>query len=153
MYAQGQRIAKNSNVSSMIWGCQWDRALEWIVERNGGNYSLVTNSTEWGNHASTVFEYLDTDGTTKEKSTSKAIPTGSTERNKKNNIYDMAGNVDEWTLEAYNVANRAFRGGNNGVDGSSRPTSFRYSLWPTLASSDYRSQGRTLRKVILGKQY
>ena len=68
MYAQGQRIAKNSNVSSsMIWGCQWDRALDWIVARNGGNYSLVMDSTEWGNYNDATFEYLDTDGTTRLK--------------------------------------------------------------------------------------
>jgi len=101
-YAQGKRIAKNSNVtSSMIWGCQWDRTLDWIVARNGGDYSLVTNSVSWGNYYTETFEYLNADGTTKEKSSSVVIPTGSTERNKKNNIYDLAGNCSEWTLEYY----------------------------------------------------
>ncbi|MCI9040191.1 MAG: SUMF1/EgtB/PvdO family nonheme iron enzyme, partial [Clostridia bacterium] len=106
----GKRIAKNSDVSSsMIWGCQWDRTLEWLVARNGGNYSLVMNSEDWGNHMSTTFEYLDTDGTTKTKGTDKPVPTGSTERNKKNNIYDMAGNVFDWTLEANNTSYRISR--------------------------------------------
>jgi len=110
MYAQGKRIAKNSDVtSSIIWGCQWDRTLDWIVARNGGNYSLVMNSEDWGNHKDTTFEYLDTDGTTKTRSTNIAVPTGSTERNKKNNIYDMAGNVYDGTLEAYTTVNRIFR--------------------------------------------
>ena len=30
----------------------------------------------------------------------KYIPTGSTEYSKVNNIYDMAGNVEDWTIEA-----------------------------------------------------
>ena len=107
MYVQGKRIAKNSNVtSSIIWGCQWDRTLEWIVARNSEDHSLVTNSTDWRNYEDTTFEYLDTDGTTKEKNTNKTIPTGSTERNKKNNIYDMSGNIWNWTMEAYATYNR-----------------------------------------------
>lgn len=110
IYAQGQRIAKNDKViSSMIWGCQWDRTTEWIVTRNGGNYALATNSIEWGNYKDTTFEYLDTDGITKKKSTNEMIPTGSTERNKQNNIYDMAGNVFDWTIEANNTYNRVRR--------------------------------------------
>ena len=110
MYAQGKRIAKNSDVtSSMIWGCQWDRTLDWLVARNGGNYSLVMNSEDWGNHMSTTFEYLDTDGTTKTKGTDKPVPTGSTERNKKNNIYDMAGNVFDWILEVNGTSYRILR--------------------------------------------
>ena len=93
----------------MIWGCQWDRALDWIVARNGGNYSLVMDSTEWGNYNDATFEYLDTDGTTKMKNTARIIPTGSTERNKKNNIYDMAGNVWDWTSEAHGIARVSHR--------------------------------------------
>ncbi|MCI9039323.1 MAG: hypothetical protein HFJ29_05585, partial [Clostridia bacterium] len=110
MYAQGKRIAKNSDVSSsMIWGCQWDRTLDWLVARNGGNYSLVMNSEDWGNHKDTTFEYLDADGITKTKSTNEDVPTGSTERNKKNNIYDMAGNMFECTLEANATDCRVYR--------------------------------------------
>lgn len=131
MYAQGQRIAKNSNAtSSMIWGCQWDRTLDWIVARNEGNYSLVTNSVDWGNYSDTTFEYLDTDRTTKEKTTDKTIPTGSTERNKKNNIYDMAGNLYDMTLEVRSTTGHTCRGGRCASMGSNAPVSARYTYNP-----------------------
>ena len=43
--------------------------------------------------------------------------TGSNDGYAVNNIYDMAGNVDEWTMEAYAVGRRVLRGGGyNSID-------------------------------------
>ena len=41
------------------------------------------------------------------------------------NIYDMAGNVYEWTMESCNTSNRAIRGGYYGDTGSYYPASYR----------------------------
>ncbi len=117
MYANSQKIAKNSNVtSSMIWGCQFDRTLEWIAEMNPKSdgtpdYSLVTNSTSWGNYKDATFEYTDSAGATQTKAgnTSKLIPTGSSEHNKKNHIYDLAGNAWDLTLETSGSYGRVHR--------------------------------------------
>ncbi len=116
MYANSKNIVKNDKVtSSMIWGCQWDRTLEWIVATNGNDWSLVTDSSSWGNYKDQSFKYFKYSGEdvveeTKEASSSGTlIPTGSTERNKKNNIYDMAGNVFDWSLEANYTSPRVSR--------------------------------------------
>lgn len=112
MYQNSKNIAQNDKyISSMIWGCQWDRILEWIAQTNGNNYSLITDSSNWGNYYSQEFEYIKEDGSVgkKSKNSETVIPTGSTERNKKNNIYDMAGNIFDWTIEAYDTNDRTGR--------------------------------------------
>jgi len=48
--------------------------------------------------------------------TSVKIPTGSSEHNKANNIYDMAGNMSEWTQEML-AGYRSVRGGSFGSNG------------------------------------
>ena len=76
------------------------------------------------------------------------VTTGTSEKNKVMNIYDVAGNVWEWTLENTSDTNRpcAFRGGGCDNTGSGSPASsrngdstttgnngigFRVSLWQT----------------------
>ena len=83
----------------MIWGCQWDATLRWFqTSKDEEVKKFPTNSTGKGN-------YVRTQG-----STNKAIPTGSNTNYKVNNIYDLAGNVYEWTLEAYSNKVRVYRG-------------------------------------------
>ena len=43
----------------------------------------------------------------------------------------MAGNVCEWTMEAYNTNERVFRGGDYDTDGASYPVSDRESINPS----------------------
>ena len=60
---------------------------------------------------------------TKESKQRVIIPTGSAEYTKANNIYDMAGNMQEWTTEVYSTANRSCLGGycyNNEYDAAYR---------------------------------
>ena len=108
--------------SKMIWGIQWDLVCDFISKK--GEQKSITNSTTWGNHSNSTGNAAVMDGTTK-KYGSKQV-TGYSEYWKANNIYDIAGNCWEWTQEANNTLNRAYRGGSYGNDGSSLPASNRY---------------------------
>jgi len=94
-------------VSEMIWGCQWDAMLKLIL--TGPDASHVTESTNVG-HTSSEFTSKPyyTGGTNY-----STVYTGSTAYNDiASNIYDLEGNVKEWTQEAINTYYRVFRGGN-----------------------------------------
>ena len=53
------------------------------------------------------------------------IATGSNSAYAVNNIYDMAGNVLEWTIEAYDASGRVGRGGYHSNPASNYPASYR----------------------------
>ena len=113
MYKKAQGIAVNNNVtSSMIWGSQWDATMRWMY--NSGNEEkkkYTYDSTGKGN-------YSGTNG-------NQPIATGSIEAYAVNNIYDMAGNVNDWTIEAYGTILRDGRGGYYRNNGNSGPASIR----------------------------
>ena len=105
----------NNNITTMmITGSLWDETLDWIVSSGATNsegtaltYQLVgSNSTTFGNYYNATFNYIAKDAEmptateTKAISTNTRIPAGSAEYTKINNIYDMAGNVYDWTTEA-----------------------------------------------------
>lgn len=69
------------------------------------------------------------------------IETGSNPDYAVNNIYDMAGNVWDWTLEANDTLARIERGGFYYSTGSSYPASSRdYYGSPTLSDDSYGSR-------------
>ena len=107
--------------SKMIWGIQWDIACDFISKK--GEQKSITNSTTWGNYPDSTGNAAVMDGETK-KYGSKQV-TGYSEYWKANNIYDLAGNCYEWTQEAGNASNRAFRGGYYNFNGSYDPASVR----------------------------
>ena len=125
---------ENRNVeTSMIWGCEWDRTLQWLVDTENKTYAQVgKDSTEWGNYYNKQLTYVDENGVqqTKNKSRSVRIPSGSSEIAKANNIYDMAGNVWDWTLEACSANYRRYRGGNYYGNGYSYPAGYRDYDYP-----------------------
>ena len=51
-------------------------------------------------------------------------------KNQVKKIYDLAGNVNEWTMESSLTGNRDFRGGDYGYTGSSLPASKRGTTSP-----------------------
>lgn len=85
---------------------------------------LKTNSTTWGNYNNATFDITrglyttaptvsgswngasEINKYTKPASTSTLLTTGATDRNSALGIYDLAGNVYEWTLERYTSDNR-----------------------------------------------
>ena len=87
MYSKSKTIAQETQAtSSMIWGCQWDATLRWFLESDDSDVvTYVTDSTGKGNYSGS----------------SLSNGTGSVDEYAVNNIYDMAGNVWDWTLEAF----------------------------------------------------
>ena len=84
-----------SVTSTLIYGIQWDATMQFIdnnyIEGTVAETSYIRNSTEKGNYGD-------------------MINTGSNENYKIKNIYDMAGNVLEWTMEASDTNRRISRG-------------------------------------------
>ena len=117
MYTKSKGIAANSNVTTtMIWGCQWDAVMRWMYNSGNEEKKVYTyDGTGKGN-------FSETQG-----STNKAIPTGSNQKYAVNNIYDMAGNVQDWIMEAYNTDKRATRGGHFNANNKSGASYRNYS--------------------------
>ena len=116
----GQDKLKNVVGSSMIWGSQYDQMMIWM-QRNGIDVTSLTPK--------------DFDGTATSKNTTRDTGTVSTDN--LNNIYDLLGNSQEWTLEANNTRSRIFRGG--GYDYRVSPSSRNGNL-PCSTSSDKSSR-------------
>ena len=114
--------------SKLISGAGWDRTLNWLIETKAKTENEVFgNSSSWGN-------YNDSTGNAKTNSgpSNMNYTTGRNEAWKANNIYDLAGNVRDWTTEANSSDLRVCRGGFCNDNGSSYPASNRDDL-----DSDY----------------
>ena len=140
MYKRCKNIkGANTNVETgMIWGNQWDRTLMWLIETGSKTKEQIADdSTSWGNYYNATFEYVNSSGSTatKNEGSSTRIPTGSAEYTKANNIYDLVGNVRDWTMEAGSTYGRVYRGGSYSGIGYSYPADYRNDVYPT--SSDY----------------
>ena len=100
--------------SGLLWGCQWDQIMLWLS--NTG--TTISDSTSYGNYYNACV--IANDGTTilKPINTGTLLNTGITDYTKVNNIYDLAGNCMEITLEAYSNNQRVARGGYYGYYGS-----------------------------------
>ena len=100
--------------STLMYGVQWDAIMQWIDpeyknedETLYDKGSFVANSMDKGNYSGSV------------------VSTGSNENYEVKNIYDLAGNVFEWTMESYNGLNRVSRGGGYHNTGETVPISAR----------------------------
>ena len=131
-----EKSSIGSAVSTLVYGVQWDQTVRWLSK----NYpDIEKNSTNYGNYKNANFMYIGTNGKETEKLERYMviIPTGSTEHSKTNNIYDMCGNIDEWTMEAreFSTGSRSIRGGNFIDNGGSFPVSFRNAMVPSTANN------------------
>ena len=127
--------SNNDVVTTMIWGTQWDQTLLWLHEAGDKKSwsDIASDSESWGNYNDVTFEYQESeDGEkkTKNKNETTLVPTGSSDHNKANNIYDLAGNLREWTQEAYDTRSRVMRGGYYGHYSYAYPTSERNNGYP-----------------------
>ena len=121
-----ETFAPNGYTSSLMFGLQWDLVCKHLETKgiNPGTTAtslqnaIKSNSTDWGNYSNASFNvtninamYSIDKGTswkkvsdqTNKKYTKTAgsvvLTTGADTRNSMLNIYDLAGNVWEWTLE------------------------------------------------------
>ena len=82
--------------SSMIWGSQWDQIMIWMKEEENEkkNSYYVTNSLGMGNYG------------TGDDTQNGLANTGFFEVK---NVFDLAGNLYDWTLETSDTDNRGIR--------------------------------------------
>lgn len=93
--------------SSLPSGSAWNSTAKWIVNSKAESWDSVFNdSTSWGNYKPSAIGQ----GTLKS--------TGSSDSYSKNHIYDLAGNLQEWTLETANTNEKICRGSNYDIGGS-----------------------------------
>ena len=126
LYKNCTTLASSTKVKTrMIWGLQWDATCNWL---DNSGFS-ITDSSTWGNYSNNTA----TGHGSKQN-------TGYSESWKANNIYDFAGNCDEFTQEAYRTFHRALRGASAGDNGSGYPASSRGSYDPTFTYSTFGSR-------------
>ena len=113
------------------YGAEWDSTLQWFKQTapgfNNENTLIGSNSTSWGNYSNASFTYGPS-STLKPSGTATLINTGATDYTKVNNIYDMAGNLFEWTQEEHPFGStlRAERGGSYFAGGAVLPAAYRH---------------------------
>ena len=105
--SQADALEKTKNMypnakftSSLLTGAAWDRTLGWLEETGAVSaVEIVGDSKNWGNYSNDEFS-----------NTENLINTGSMLQTMANNIYDLAGNLDEWTTEVDDTGGRVMRG-------------------------------------------
>ena len=89
-----------TGISTLLTGAAWDRTLGWLEETGVvTSLEIVGDSKTWGNYRDDEFS-----------NTTGLINTGEYGETERNNIYDLAGNLWEWTTEASNTSGRVGRG-------------------------------------------
>jgi len=139
------KMESGNYTSSLMFGVQWDLVLKYLETKGTAQADLKTNSTNWGNYCDNLWEITNknskyaiytnyklgdwTSGAYGKKDSNKSVllSTGASETFSKQGIYDLAGNVWEWTLEytANSSYPCAIRGGSYNNDGSIFPAASR----------------------------
>ena len=127
-----------------MFGVQWDLVLKYLEIKGTAQADLKTNSTNLGNYKNNLWNITNenskystdygsnwTNGAYGKK-TSKSnilLSTGASETFSKQGIYDIAGNVWEWTLEYTSNSDHPcdYRGGNCYCNGGALPAVYRIS--------------------------
>ena len=107
--------------SHLTYGAEYDSVLEWFINSNVRTCSeIAENSTNWGNYWNT------------KNSPRRLVETGRRKKWCTNNIYDFAGNVNEWTQEEKGSSYRVIRGGDYCFYGNYFPVAYRYYDSPNI---------------------
>lgn len=151
--ANAESMYNNNYVSSgLITGTQWDVILNTFKSKAGLSDSDITNSNGWGNYKNTAiaytgrkatayyssnYWYLPVFGSTETSTTTSysdnhgdLLTTGASDTTQKYHIFDIAGNLWEWTEEDSHYATsgqyRVLRGGCFADTSSDCPACCRY---------------------------
>ena len=146
---KSKELATGGRTSSLMFGIQWDLVLKHIETKQGKTQAeLKTDSTTWGNYSNATFEitkgkystdygrsFQEVNRTYTKPASEVLLTTGATEKNSVLNIYDLAGNEWEWTLEKSTNTDfpSVYRGGSYYSNGSNRPASSR--IYDTTSNS------------------
>ena len=151
-----ERMNYDGVTSSLIYGVQWDLVLKYFETKEPDQKSnLTSNSTTIGNYYNSAFtlnrgkfaqynalsnwfDYNSEEkptlvtGSQKKEQGSYVngilLTTGATDATNLQNIYDVAGNVSEWTKEFCTTSGPCvYRGGSYSNIGSSTPAKDRYT--------------------------
>ena len=148
--SQAQTLASNMESgnynTSLMFGVQWDLVLKYLETKGTSQVDLKTDSTSWGNYYNNAWNITNSnskyaiyddklenfDWTSgaygiKDSDTRVLLSTGASDDFSKQGIYDLAGNVWEWTLE-YASDSRypcAIRGGYYNLSGNLYPAAYR----------------------------
>ena len=120
--------------STLIYGIQWDATMQFFdnnyIKEDGTLYSLgsyVADSIGYG--------WYNDNYNLGNPQHITGIDIGKNSSNCIKNIYDMAGNVREWTMEVHSMSSkRVIRGGRYSADGRNTPSSCRDGGEPNAIS-------------------
>ena len=123
--------------TGMLYDSLWGYTLKWLNETDTRSYKdIYSDSGTWGNYDNISFKYKSSANgaeSTKNTNSSTRTPTGgitqitfngetySDSPTASNNIFDIAGNVWEWTRSRNSTDARRYRGSSCGNDSSSSP--------------------------------
>ncbi len=122
---------KGKVTSTLVYGIQWDATMQFFDNSyiNGtlssSSYVRESDGKRW---------YMD-NYSTGNPNRLTGIDMDANASNKVKNIYDMAGNLYEWTMEASSTNYRVYRGGYYFLSGANYPASDRIILRPDLTGS------------------
>ena len=87
--SQNMYKGSNSVVSTLCYGVQWDSIMNFVSDEDHD----IEDPSSWGNYREAIGDAATNSGVLN--------TTGKNEAWKAKNIYDLAGNVSEWTMESY----------------------------------------------------
>ena len=123
--------------TGMIYDSLWDYTLKWINETDARSYEEIgSDGKSWGNYYNNINKYKESSNGTeiiKNAGSDSIIPTGgiieityegeiySDFPSSSDNIFDIAGNVSEWTSSKYSDNYRGGRGDIYNISSSNSP--------------------------------
>lgn len=127
-FADEQEYA--SVISTLVYGIQWDATLQFFDSNYIKEDGTLYNSNSYIANSIGIGWYSD-NYTIGNPNHLTGIAIGNDIKNRIKNIYDMAGNVREWTMETHsNSTKRVFRGGRYSSTGNNTPISCRDGAVP-----------------------